>query len=115
MVNSYFEIEGKDKREEAIKKLILDNMCQKEAAGLQERIFKIVECFEGRDLDALSVLIHAAEQGKTEEFLKELESHYKDNLQYIHPEARRMITIPGAVRAERFILDLYEKLGGKPK
>ncbi len=78
-----------------------------------ERVKSIVISFVGRDMDALSVLALAAEKGKFEEFAERLEQYYKENLQYVHPEARRMAQVPGAIRAEAFFLNCYESLGIK--
>jgi len=76
----------------------------------RSRVEKIVQNWEGREIDALSVLTYAFEGGRFGEFARKLEEHYKKSLQYVHPEARRMKTIPGANRAERFILDCYKEL-----
>ena len=70
--------------------------------------------YEGQDLNALSVLAYAAERGRFDEFLEKLEKHYEESLGYVHPEARRVAQIPGAVRAENFFIKCYESLGIKP-
>ena len=74
----------------------------------------IVNCYAGIDVDALSVLAYAAERGKFEEFAEKLEKHYEENLSFVHPDARRLAVVPGAVRAERFFIDCYRKMGIQP-
>jgi len=49
------------------------------------------------------------------EFAKKLEGHYQESLQYVHPEARRIARVPGAVRAEAFFLDCYKSMGIEPQ
>ena len=36
-------------------------------------------------------------------------------MKYVHPEARRIAQMPGAVRAERFFLNCFEEMGVKPQ
>ena len=54
--------------------------------------------------------MYAAEIGRFDEFAERLERHYQDSLKYVHPEARR-VAIPGALRAESFILQCYWDMG----
>lgn len=35
-------------------------------------------------------------------------------MKYVHPEARRLKAVPGAVRAEAFFLRCYEEMGVEP-
>jgi predicted unusual protein kinase regulating ubiquinone biosynthesis (AarF/ABC1/UbiB family) len=81
----------------------------------KSRATKIVTDYVGQDLNALSVLAYAAERGRFGEFAGKLEEHYQESLQYVHPEARRIAQIPGAVRAERFFLDCYKSMGIEPQ
>ena len=39
----------------------------------------------------------------------------KINLQYVHPEARRTVQVPGTLRAERFFVECYGALGIEQK
>ena len=80
----------------------------------KQRATEIVDAYVGQDVNALSVLAYAAERGKFDEFAAKLEAHYSESLKYVHPEARKIAQIPGAVRAERFFLECYQALGIKP-
>ncbi len=82
--------------------------------SLKSRILEIAKKYEGRDADAVSVLFYAAERDRLEEYAGKLERHFEESLQYVHPEARRLAVMPGAVRAERFILDCYKEMRIKP-
>ncbi len=74
----------------------------------KSRATSIVTDYVGLDADALSVLAYAAWQGRFDEFAKKIEKHYQESLSYVHPEARSIAQIPGAVRAERFFLSCYK-------
>jgi len=76
-----------------------------------KRAEAIVNAYAGRDMDALSVLAYAAERGRFDEFAQKLDEHYQESLQFVHPEARRLAQIPGAIRAEQFFLECYQDLG----
>jgi len=93
---------------------IVLHLPNEEQAEARKRAIKIVESFVGRDVDAISVLGYAAERGKFKEYAEKLEQHYEENMKYVHPEARRISQIPGAVRAERFFLNCYHEMGIKP-
>jgi hypothetical protein len=105
----------REKRQQAVTELVLPRIPEKDRAGLEPRIRGIVERFEGREGDAISVLMYAAEKGRTDEFLQKLEGHYRDSLQDVHPEARRDPRISGALRAEAFILHCYEEMDVQPQ
>jgi len=60
----------------------------------KERVIKIVNNYAGQDLNALSVLSYAAERGRFDEFAGKLEGHHQENLQFVHPKARRLEGIP---------------------
>ncbi|HLC97212.1 MAG TPA: hypothetical protein VJC21_00305 [Candidatus Nanoarchaeia archaeon] len=81
----------------------------------KERARNIIEDYKSREIDALSILAYAAEQGRFNEFAKRLEEHHKINLQYVHPEARRTVQVPGTLRAERFFVECYGALGIEQK
>ena len=105
--------------EEARTAFVDDNIVGKLPAAIRksakERSTKIVNDYVGQDLNALSVLAYAAERGRFDEFAEKLERHYQKNLNYVHPEARKIASHPGAVRAEEFFLDCYKAMGIKPQ
>lgn len=105
----------RERRQQAVTDLVLPRISENYRAGLEPRVRRIVDGFEGREADAISVLMYAAERGRTDEFLKKLEGHYEDSLQYVHPEARRDPRIPGALRAEAFIFGCYQEMGVQPQ
>ena len=105
--------------EEARTAFVDDNIVGKLPAAVRksakERSTKIVNDYVGQDLNALSVLAYAAERGRFDEFAEKLERYYQKNLNYVHPEARKIASHPEAVRAEEFFLDCYKAMGIKPQ
>ncbi len=75
----------------------------------------LIKDYAGREVDVINVLMHAADRGKVKEYSKKLKKFYESDLQYVHPEARRHHSIPGALRAESFVLSLYKEMGIQPK
>jgi len=104
-----------DKRADFIDNVILKHFPEEERDPLRERVKSIAIDFDGRDLDALSVIAYAAEKGRFEEFAGKLESHSEESLRYVHPEARRLTGVPGARRAEQFFLNCYKELEVQPR
>ncbi len=103
------------KRTTFIDNKIIGKLPKDSRENAKKRAAKIVTDYVGQDINALSVLAYAAEQGKFEEFAQKLEQHYQDNLQDVHPEARNNARIPGAVRTEKFFSDCYKSLGIEPQ
>lgn len=66
----------------------------------------------GRNLtfDVTNVLMHAADQEKTEEVLEILERHYKSHLQYQHPEIKGTVrdNLLGTNPTEQMFLRICE-------
>ena len=109
-----FEIE-ESMRTDLINKHILAHLPEESRQAVKQRAIRIVENFVGQDVNALSVLIYAAERGKFDEYAQRLEEHFRESLQYVHPEARRIAQVPGAVRAEVFFINCYKELVIKPQ
>lgn len=109
-----FEI-AEEQRAAFIDNNIIANLHEDDKEAARERTKRIVNNYEGRDVDALSVLAYAAEQGRFDEFAGKLEEHYRDSLEYVHPNARKVARIPGAVRAEVFFTDCYIELDIEPR
>ncbi len=105
----------KTSRELFIATNIVGKLPKETQDAAKEKTHAILNSYAGRDIDALSVLGYAAEQNKFDEFVKKLESHHETNLRYVHPGARRILTVPGAQRAELFFLNCYKELGIEPK
>jgi len=104
-----FEISEKD-REDFIAKHIVGKF----SGASTERVRQIAINYEGRDMDALNVLAYAVEKGKFEEYAGRLEKYFREDLQFIYHEGRRLVKVPGAMRAEKFFMDCFEELGVKP-
>ena len=94
---------------------IIGKLPEDSRESAKDRATKIVNDYVGQDLNALSVLAYASERGRFDEFAERLEGHYQESLQYVHPEARRIAQVPGAVRAEAFFLDCYNSIGIEPQ
>jgi predicted unusual protein kinase regulating ubiquinone biosynthesis (AarF/ABC1/UbiB family) len=105
--------------EEARTAFIDDNIVGKlpedSRESAKDKAIRIVNDYVGQDLNALSVLAYATERGRFDEFVEKLEGHYQESLQYVHPEARRIARVPGAVRAEAFFLNCYKSMGIEPQ
>lgn len=102
-------------REQFIEKNVVARLPETERAEAKRRATTIVSNFIGADMDALSILGYATERGRFGEFADKLEKHYDWNLKYVHPEARRIAAIPGAIRATQFFLKCYEEMSIQPK
>ncbi|HJX05537.1 MAG TPA: hypothetical protein VJ461_02420 [Candidatus Nanoarchaeia archaeon] len=113
-LDEFFEV-TEEGRITFIEKNILGKLPEDIRESVKPRVLKIVNDYVGRDGDALSVLAYAAERGRFEEFAKKLEENYKENLCYVHPEARRILELGGAFRTEQFILDCYKEMDIKPQ
>jgi|SRR3989344_2502682 len=113
-IDKKFEV-PKPAREIFIKQNIADKLPEEQRKSASSRANKIADNYVGRDLDALSVMGYAAEQGKFEDFAARLEKQLTENLQYTHPEARQNQHVPSAARADRFFLACYTELGVQRK
>ena len=61
--------------------------------------------------DVVNVLLHAADQDKVEEVLALLEKHFKEHLQFQHPEIRGTVTGDfGINKTEVMFLDVCERV-----
>ncbi|MBR9683124.1 hypothetical protein GOV03_01135 [Candidatus Woesearchaeota archaeon] len=81
----------------------------------KERAIKIVDKYEGQDINALSILAYAAERGRFDEFAEKLEEHHQKNLCYVLPEARSGTPVlRGAARAAIFFVDCYKSMKIEP-
>ena len=78
-------------------------------AGL--RVVGVVKSYVGCDLDVISILTYAAEQNRFDEFVRKLEEYHQKHLQYVSPEARRNVEVPGARAVKTFFLSCYDTLG----
>ena len=78
-------------------------------ANLQERVRKIGQSYNGRQLDATSILLYAQERDCFEEYAKRLEAKPKD-FDFIHPDLMQART-----DVTSFFMRLYADLGIAPK
>jgi hypothetical protein len=116
MNDTGFKLAPEARSPEFIKKNIFDKLPKDKLTSVSvKEISDLIEEFKGQDLNAMSVLMYAAEQGKLEDYLGKLRQHYQENLQYVHPDARRLAAMPGAVRAENFFVRCYTELGILPQ
>lgn len=69
-----FEIKEED-RMRLIDNSIIKNTQSKPEEKLRQEIISIVNNYEGRDADALSILIYATERNRLAEFKDKLTSH----------------------------------------
>jgi hypothetical protein len=77
--------------------------------GLRERVRKIGIKYQGRQLDATSILLYANERGQFEDYAQRLENKPKD-FEFIHPDLMMARTDVTA-----FFMKLYADLGIAPK
>ena len=109
-----FEI-PKKARETFTEKNILNHLSAKDKENLEKRVTTIIDNCIGVDRDALSLLAYAAERKKIEGYLTRLEEFYKKELQYVHPDARKLTNVAGAKKAVHFFIGCYEELGIQPQ
>jgi hypothetical protein len=72
---------------------------------LKNRVRKIAQTYNGRQLDAISILLYAQERGCFENYAKRLESKPKD-FEFIHPDLMQART-----DVTSFFMRLYADLG----
>jgi len=82
---------------------------------VKERATKITTMYAGFDIDAMSILAFAAERSRFDEFAEKLERNYRDELQYVHPEARRSRLLSGSVKTLQFFQTCYQAMDIKPR
>ena len=110
-----FDIPDETKRTSFIDRNIIIHLPEGRRAEAKTSVARLVTNYEGRDVDVLSVLCYAAEGGKFDEYLDRLGVYFRDDMIFIHPDARRLAVIPGAVRAGSFFLACYRDLGVQPR
>jgi hypothetical protein len=76
---------------------------------MRDRARRIGELYAGRQLDTMSILLYAKEQGKFDDYAKKLESKPRD-FDYIHPNLMMARTDVSA-----FFMRLYADLGVAPQ
>ena len=113
-IEECFELK-KEARIGFIEKNIVGKLPERERELAETRVIGIADNYVGVDVNALSILAYAAEQEKFGEFAEKLEKHYNESLSFVHPKARKVARIPGAVRANNFFIQCYEDLGVKPQ
>mgnify|MGYP001577231383 CR=1 FL=1 len=87
----------------------LEKAVSKFPANLQERVKKIGQNYNGRQLDTISILLYAQERGCFEEYAIRLEAKPKD-FEFIHPDLMQART-----DVTSFFMRLYADLGIAPK
>jgi len=87
----------------------LEGAVSKFPENVQDRVRAIGQSYNGRQLDATSILLYAQEKGCFEDYAKRLESKPED-FKYIHPDLMQARTDVTA-----FFMRLYADLGIAPK
>jgi len=87
----------------------LEGAVYKFPENVQDRVRAIGQSYNGRQLDATSILLYAQEKGCFEDYAKRLESKPED-FKYIHPDLMQARTDVTA-----FFMRLYADLGIAPK
>lgn len=83
--------------------------------GKRTEITDLVNRYEGQDFNALSVMAYAAERGQLDDYMAKLQGHYDDSLFRVHPGARKVNGVPGAMKTEAFFVGCYKELGIQPR
>jgi len=87
----------------------LESAVSKFSATVQDRVRRIGQDYNGRQLDATSVLLYAQEKGCFEEYAKRLEAKPED-FKFIHSDLMQARTDVTA-----FFMRMYADLGIAPK
>ena len=87
----------------------LERAVSKFPTTVRERVRKIGQSYNGRQLDTTSILLYAQERNCFEEYAKKLEAKPKD-FELIHPELMQART-----DVTTFFMRLYADLGIAPK
>ena len=93
---------------------ILGKLPEETRDNTKSRVLRIIENYQGLDSAALSIMAYASERGRFDEFMERLETHYNENLQYLHPEARRLAIMPATRRAQIVFRECCEEMGVRP-
>ena len=106
----YFDI-GERERSVRIEAIVFP-FAAEEREGLQARIARMVQSYEGRDDDVLQVLEYAKGlEGKVVNMLLRFEGHYAENLRHIPPERRKREETPREIRTEIFFERCFADVG----
>lgn len=108
--NLYVKKESKDR---FIEESILSNVSEEDKDSIRPKVHKIAENYIGKDLEALSILYHAAKQGKEklEYFIKSLNFHYDALFHRIPIGWRRRGGYYKDFENEKFFAKCFEELG----
>lgn len=108
----HFQIKEEKQRKGFIEQFIVYPFPPEKQDDVRTRVNKIVNDFEGRDVDALSILSYATDQGRFEEFAGQLEGFHEETFQYLHPRTKE----PGVHNGvELFFIRCYTSLGVEPR
>lgn len=101
--------------ERLVKKIVLSKIPEEDRESVGKRVNTLLQDYNGREVDVLSIMAYAAEKDRVDEYISKLSEFYKKDLQFVHPEARRNGHVPGALRAEQFVLGCYKEMNIKPR
>lgn len=114
-IEACFDIEEQE-RLGIIEKEIIPNLPEAEREAARQRVIKIITDYQGRDTEAIGILISAAQEGRFNEFAQKLERNYTESrLELLPPRLRRVTTLHGAMELERFLLACYDALAPPQK
>lgn len=77
---------------------------------LLPRIREVVQSWDGREHDALTVLQYAAQKGHLEKYIDALDRHAIEQIMFVAPETRCEGSA-GARRTDMFVAQCYRELG----
>ena len=91
---------------------ILPHIPEAERIGVADRVRTAVRDYgPGWDVAAVSLLSHAANAGRFEEFYARLEVNHTEELSFVHPDARRIMEVPAVRRTDNLFRSAYKELG----
>ncbi|MFA4887078.1 MAG: hypothetical protein WC595_02615 [Candidatus Nanoarchaeia archaeon] len=112
MARTYYQVKNEGRTKKI--KTILSRLSPVNS-NLEPRLEQLAINYQGRDGDALSVLVLATRVGRFEEYLHSLEEAYTKSFSRIHPADRKKDDLYGH-RLQDFFIECYATLGiVKPK
>lgn len=104
-----------EKREEFIEENIVSEFDEEKKDEIEEKVEDLVAKYQGFDVDALSILAYASERDQFDEYYERLGKLYAKDVQYIHPEQRKLRVGKSVLRVQISMKDMYEDLGIEPR
>ena len=90
--------------------MIFSQLGKRRAQNIRAKVNELLVEWEGRELDVLTVLHHAARKGKIGTYLRKLKQIYDEDLSWVPKDFRRYCDAPAVNRVECRVSRLYKEM-----